>query len=173
MILVLILLFPVLEIYLMIRLSDLFSFWDVVLYFVTMGFFGSLLMRFLGAGTFQQVQAQIQSGKEPSQLLLHRGLMVFGAFLIMIPGVISDFLGLLCLFPGTRHFILWFGRAYLQKKFKAGHVKFYTSGAGFGGFSRGFSNSSGAPFGVRHERDAEVIDIQALESKSEKLKDSE
>ena len=46
-----------------------------------------------------------RSGKAPGATVVDAGLVAVGGLLVFVPGFVSDVVGLLCLFPGTRPLI--------------------------------------------------------------------
>lgn len=90
---------------------------------------------------------------------------MFGGFLFMVPGLLSDFFAILFILPGTRHLLLWYLRGKLDKALKTGSmggIRFQTNV---------FRRERGFPEERPVERDAQVIDIQALSSERKKSDD--
>lgn len=149
--------FPFLEIFLLYKAVMQYSFFDVLMWLITAFILGSIISSFVGRAVLHDIQATMMQGKMPSDRLLHRGMVMFGGFLFMLPGLLSDFLAVFFILPGTRHLLLWYIRAKLQKGLNTGRM------GGIRFESRVFRREQ--PFAEeRYERDAEVIDIQALSS---------
>lgn len=164
--------FPFLEIFLIYKAVMTYSFVDVALWLVTAFVMGSIISSMLGRAALHEIQATMVQGKMPSNRLLRRGMVMFGGFLFMIPGLLSDFLAVLFILPGTRHLILWYLKGKLQNALKAGGV------GNFGGIrfqTRVFRQGQEfreEPFAEeRVERDAQVIDIKALSSERKNSED--
>jgi UPF0716 protein FxsA len=63
---------------------------------------GWLIMRSHGRGTLRRVSAAIAQQRAPTREALDGGLAVFGGFLVMVPGFLSDLFGLLFVLRPTR-----------------------------------------------------------------------
>jgi UPF0716 protein FxsA len=63
---------------------------------------GSVLMRAQGRTAWRRFNEAIAAGKVPAREVLDGALVVFGGLLLLTPGFITDFLGLLLLIPPTR-----------------------------------------------------------------------
>lgn len=167
----LIVLYPFLEIYAFYKFIEAYSFVDALLLVILSGFLGSMIIRLQGQATLGLLQTELAQGRIPKGQILHRALVMLGGFLLFLPGIISDILGVLCILPGSRHLIAWYLKTLIQRGAFRG--RFFTSGFGKG-FGGSFSGSFGNPFGtsgvdlsetsdLRVERDAQVIDIKPTE----------
>ena len=124
-------------------------------------------MSLFGKALLMEAQKSFSGGMLPDSRLLHRILMFVGGFLIFLPGVLSDFVGVLLILPGFRHLAVIFVRFYLAKSIARGSFRFVNMGSR--GFSfRGGSASSNHFEDSKVERDARVIDIEAIESTKNK-----
>ena len=89
--------FPALEIYVLIKLSGVIGWWLLLL--LLMGVvLGGRLVREGGAMVPQRLFAALQSGHAPSLALLFSFRTVLAGLLLIFPGVVSDFLALILLF---------------------------------------------------------------------------
>ena len=98
----------------------------------------------------------------------------------MVPGFLSDAVGIVFILPGTRHLIAAYLKRTLEKKLKSGSFRVFSSGnfGSFGGFG-GFGNAPGAPTGEEAFRDVtprevtgEVIEAEVVSSSSRSSDDS-
>ena len=160
----LIVFYPFLEIYTFYKFVEAYSFLDAVLLVILSGILGSMIIRLQGQATLGLLQTELAQGKIPKGQILHRALVMLGGFLLFLPGIISDVIGVLCILPGSRHVIAWYLKSLIQRGAFRGRV--FTSG-----FGKGFGGSFGGAFGnpgatsantsdLRVERDAQVIDIK-------------
>lgn len=142
------------ELFLLLKLTQVTSFTTTVLMVLFTAGVGSWLIRREGGRAIRRVQTELGQGRVPAEALIDGFCVaVAGAFLIT-PGVLTDSIGLLLLFPPSRALM----RAYLVRRFTrsiaTGNVRVMGgSGAGFGGFSAasgfgGFSaaGAGGTPF---------------------------
>jgi UPF0716 protein FxsA len=88
--------FPTLEIYVLIKLSDFIGWW-LLLVLLSGVVLGSRLVQEAGAMVPQRLFAALQSGHSPSLALLFGFRTVLAGLLFIFPGIISDALALLLL----------------------------------------------------------------------------
>ncbi|TGQ74589.1 MAG: membrane protein FxsA [Mesorhizobium sp.] len=65
-------------------------------------FAGVLLLRHQGFGVMARIRAEMDAARDPSQQLAHGAMIVVAAILLIIPGFISDIVGLLLFLPPVR-----------------------------------------------------------------------
>ncbi len=105
-------LIPVVELYLLIKIGTVIGSINTVLLVIATGFAGAWLARMEGMHTMMKVRLNMQQGIMPAEELMD-ALIIFAAGIVLItPGLITDVLGLLLLWPVTRN---WFKRI-LRKK---------------------------------------------------------
>jgi len=66
------------------------------------GIAGVLLLRHQGFGVMARVRAEMAGGGDPSRQLAHGAMIVVAAILLIIPGFITDIIGLLLFLPPVR-----------------------------------------------------------------------
>ena len=66
------------------------------------GIAGVLLLRHQGFGVMARVRAEMAGGGDPSRQLAHGAMIVVAAILLIIPGFITDIVGLLLVLPPVR-----------------------------------------------------------------------
>ena len=114
-----IILIPILEIYLFIKIgSQIGAFNTVLLVFIT-AIIGVYYAKYEGLNTIKSGFMQIIKNQVPAYEIISGAAIAFAALLLIIPGFATDFLGFLLIFPITRKLI--FGN--LSNKFKKNEVK--------------------------------------------------
>ena len=114
-----IILIPILEIYLFIKIgSQIGAFNTILLVFIT-AFIGVYYAKYEGLNTIRSGFMQIIKNQVPAYEIISGAAIAFAALLLIIPGFATDFLGFLLIFPITRKLI--FGN--LSNKFKKNEVK--------------------------------------------------
>ena len=104
-ILLLIFAVPIIEIYLFIEVgSEIGAFNTLLLIFLT-AFFGIIYARYEGLNTLRSGMSQIIKNELPVYEIISGAALAFAAFLLILPGFATDFLGLLIVFPPTRRLI--------------------------------------------------------------------
>lgn len=96
------LVWPLIELTLLIWLGQRTSVMTVMLFIVGSGLIGSTLLRWQGWRVWHSMQAQARSGENPQRNLLDGALIFAGAVLLIIPGVLSDIVGLSLMIPLVR-----------------------------------------------------------------------
>ena len=119
-VLLLIILIPILEIYLFIKIgSQIGAFTTISLIFVT-AIIGVYYARYEGLNTLKSGVTQIYKNQMPLFELVSGAALAVAAFLLILPGFATDSLGFLIIFPLTRKIIF----QLLSKKTKSEvHIK--------------------------------------------------
>ncbi|WP_394148418.1 FxsA family protein [Shewanella atlantica] len=144
--LVIFILVPVIELNVLIRVGETFGSWTTVgLVFFT-AIVGVSLVRSQGITTLMQVQKKLARGEAPGQEIVEGMMLAVAGLLLLIPGFVTDAIGLLLLTPLTRIPVAGFFYKRMQ-------MKVVNNGGFHGGFGPGPNGTQG-PFG-RHpfERD--------------------
>jgi UPF0716 protein FxsA len=109
-----IILIPILEIYLFIKIgSQIGAFNTILLIFLT-AFIGIYYAKYEGLNTIRSGFMQIVKNQTPAYEIISGAAIAFAAILLILPGFATDFFGFLLIFPITRKLI--FGN--LSNKFK-------------------------------------------------------
>ncbi|MBW9065480.1 membrane protein FxsA [Rhizobium herbae] len=106
---------------------------------------GAALLRIQGFGVLRKIQQASRTGTDPGRQLVHGAMIVIAAFLLIIPGFISDVVGLLLFIPAVRDL----GWSLIKTR-----LTVVTTG-GLGGFSRGL----GPEHGPSQRSGPQVIDL--------------
>ncbi len=109
-------------------------------------FIGVALMKRQGAAVLGHWQTSLRKGEVHTSTLANGVSVILGAFLMLLPGYVTDFAGLLCFAPGLRILI---GQAFLSRL----GTSVFSSG-----FATGFSTRFGATegFSTKHQTDQEA-----------------
>tara|TARA_A100001011_G_scaffold379482_1_gene445552 strand:- start:670 stop:1095 length:426 start_codon:yes stop_codon:yes gene_type:complete len=103
--LLLIILIPILEIYLFIKIgSQIGAFITITLIFIT-AIIGVFYARYEGLNTLRSGVSQIYKNQMPLFELMSGAALAFAALLLILPGFATDLLGFLIIFPLTRKII--------------------------------------------------------------------
>jgi len=104
--LLIIILVPIIEIYLFIKIgSQIGAFSTISLIFIT-AFLGIIYARYEGFNTLKSGMSQIVKNEMPIYEIISGAALAFAAFLLILPGFATDILGLLIIFPPTRKLLL-------------------------------------------------------------------
>ena len=114
-----IILIPILEIYLFIKIgSQIGAFNTILLIFIT-AIIGVYYAKYEGLNTIKSGFVQMIKNQLPAYEIISGAAIAFAAVLLIIPGFATDFFGFLLIFPITRKLI--FGR--LSNKFQKSEMK--------------------------------------------------
>ena len=100
--LLLLVIVPTVELFLLLRLSELTSWWFTFALVVFTGIAGTALARAQGFQTLHRIRSEMGSGKMPTTSVVDAA-MIFGAgLLLMTPGILTDIFGFSLLVPFCR-----------------------------------------------------------------------
>ena len=101
-VILLILLVPVIEIYLFIKIgSQIGAFNTISLIFIT-AIVGFYYAKYEGLNTLKSAIKQIVQNEIPIYEIISGAALAFAALLMILPGFLTDIIGLLIIFPWTR-----------------------------------------------------------------------
>ena len=101
-----IILVPVIEIYLFIKIgSQIGALTTITLIFVT-AILGIVYARYEGLNTLKSAFVQLIKNEIPAYEIVSGAAITFAALLLIIPGFATDIIGFLLIFPLSRKFIL-------------------------------------------------------------------
>lgn len=100
------LVFPLLELFVMIRVGSSIGASATLLLVLAGGVLGVLCIRLAGLTTALNVRQRMAQGEVPSGEMLNGLLLVLAGGLLFLPGFISDVVGLIGLLPITRSLLI-------------------------------------------------------------------
>ncbi|RMG29085.1 MAG: FxsA family protein [Gammaproteobacteria bacterium] len=106
--LVLFLLVPLVEVYLLIRVGQWIGALPTIGLVVFTAVLGAALLRIQGLETLQRFQATLAQGRIPAAELLEGVVLAVSGALLLTPGFLTDTLGFLGLVPGVRRALVRF-----------------------------------------------------------------
>ena len=109
-----IILVPVLEIYLLIKIGSQIGAITTILLIFTTAIIGIYYAKYEGLNTLRSGFSQLSRNETPAYEVISGAAIAFAAILLIIPGFLTDLLGFLLIFPVTRKIIL----GNLTNKFK-------------------------------------------------------
>lgn len=117
---------------------------------IASGVLGVILLRIQGFGVMSRVRKELEAGQDPGRELAHGAMILVAGVLLLIPGFVTDIIGLLLFLPPVRD-LAW--------HFLKGRI--VVSADSFGGFTRPAARSRG-----------KTIDLDANEYSSRPHPDS-
>ena len=104
-ILLLILLVPVIEIYLLIKIGSQIGAITTILLIFTTAIVGIYYAKYEGLNTLKSGFAQLSKNEMPTYEMISGAAIALAALLLIIPGFATDVIGFLIIFPITRRLI--------------------------------------------------------------------
>ncbi|MEM7170103.1 MAG: FxsA family protein [Pseudomonadota bacterium] len=94
---------PLLEIAVFIQVGEQIGVLPTILITVLTALAGTILLRAQGFATLARARAQMDQGIMPAEELFNGVCLLLAAFLLLVPGFVTDVLGLLLFVPAVRH----------------------------------------------------------------------
>ena len=99
---VLLVLWPLVELFVIVKVSDAIGFFWMLLLLIVSWPVGSRIIRHQGRVALRRLRAALASGRTPTDEVLDGALVLLGGLLLLVPGFITDAIGLLLLVSPTR-----------------------------------------------------------------------
>lgn len=106
-------LIPVIELYLLIKVGTIIGGFNTILLVIVTGFAGAWLAKMEGMNTMLKVRTNLQQGIMPAEDLMDALIILIAGLVLITPGLMTDFFGLMLLWPVTRNRF----KQFLRKKF--------------------------------------------------------
>lgn len=103
--LLLFLLFPVLELYVFFQVSTAIGFFPALALIILGSMLGGLVLRVAGIATALRARESLNRGELPAQTMLEGLMLALSGGLLLLPGFISDIIGLVLLLPMSRRLL--------------------------------------------------------------------
>ena len=104
-ILFVIILVPIIEIYLLIKIGGYIGAISTILLIFTTAIVGVYYAKYEGLNTLKSGFLQLSKNETPTYEMLSGAAIAFAAVLLIVPGFVTDVLGFLLIFPISRKFI--------------------------------------------------------------------
>jgi UPF0716 protein FxsA len=116
-------LFPLLELYILFKISAYLGAFQTVALVVFSALLGLVLARFEGLKTLQQISQSLSQGIVPAEEMVDGVLIFVGGILLITPGVLTDLFALVLLIPYTRTIFKRWLRRRFDRVIAAGNVR--------------------------------------------------
>tara|TARA_B100002019_G_scaffold152434_1_gene131395 strand:+ start:1658 stop:2077 length:420 start_codon:yes stop_codon:yes gene_type:complete len=118
-ILIAIILVPIIEIYLLIKIGSQIGALTTILLIFTTAIVGVYYAKYEGLNTLRSGFMQLKNNETPAYEVLSGAIIAFAAILLIIPGFATDILGFILIFPISRKLIFAsFSKKFTKKKNK-------------------------------------------------------
>jgi len=99
---------PLIELYFMLEVGEVFGAFNTVFLVVLTAVIGGVLVRQQGFSTMMRMRETAAKGETPALEMLESGVLLLCGIMLLLPGFITDTLGFLLLIPPVRKaFVLW------------------------------------------------------------------
>ena len=100
-----IILIPIIEIYLLIKIGGQIGALTTVILIFSTAIIGVYYAKYEGLNTLKAGFEQLRKNASPTYEMISGAAIAFGALLLIIPGFLTDIMGFLIIFPISRKFI--------------------------------------------------------------------
>jgi UPF0716 protein FxsA len=97
---------PLLEVYLMIKVGSFIGAFNTIFITILTAVVGMYFVKLQGLSTLKSALENLRIQKSSLSEIVHGFCLVIAAFLLILPGFVTDFFGFLLLIPYTRNLIL-------------------------------------------------------------------
>ncbi|BCJ88025.1 FxsA family protein [Effusibacillus dendaii] len=111
---------PTIEIFVLIQVGKAIGGWQTVFLILLTAVLGAYLAKSQGRATLRRLQIEMASGQPPGNTLLDGICILAGGVLLLMPGFVTDLMGVVLLFPVTRQPIKRWLRRWLGAQFEKG-----------------------------------------------------
>ena len=111
-----IILVPIIEIYLLIKIGSQIGAITTIMLIFTTAIVGIYYAKYEGLNTLKSGFVQLTKNETPAYEVISGAAIAFAALLLIVPGFVTDIFGFLLIFPITRKFL--FGKISKRLKFK-------------------------------------------------------
>jgi UPF0716 protein FxsA len=124
-------LIPLIELYLLVRLSDVIGLGTTIVIVVLSGVVGASLAKAEGLRMIAKWQRDLAEGRMPEDAVVEGLLLLVGGVLLITPGVLTDLTGLLLLVRPVRRRIVLAIKGAIERRMRDGRIRVVHFGDGF------------------------------------------
>ncbi|XID95661.1 FxsA family protein [Paenibacillaceae bacterium WGS1546] len=99
--------------------------WGTLLILIATSLLGAFLLQTEGRKAWREVQRQMQTGQMPGYAMLEGLCVLAGGILLIMPGFLTDIVGLTLILPFTRSAYKLLIYRWLEKLFRSGKFTIY------------------------------------------------
>lgn len=116
---------PVVELALLIKIGTIIGTMNTVVLVIATALLGAYLVRIEGIGVINRFQSNLTEGVFPAEEIIDGAMILIAGALLVTPGVLTDVVGFLLVFPISRRFIKRFLRVYIEKKISDKNIRIH------------------------------------------------
>lgn len=107
---------PLIELGILIEIGSHIGVLNTITLVILTAVVGAYMVRQEGLGVLYRIQKNMNEGQFPADELINGAMILLAGALLLTPGVFTDIIGFLMVFPTSRNFIRKFITRYLEKK---------------------------------------------------------
>ncbi|HEC98539.1 MAG TPA: FxsA family protein [Nitrospirae bacterium] len=114
---------PVIELSLLIKVGSIIGTLNTVIIVLLTAVIGAYLVKMEGLSVMYRIQKNMMEGIFPAEELIDGMMILIAGVLLLTPGFITDTIGFLMVFPGSRNVIKRIARRYFDKRITSIHIR--------------------------------------------------
>jgi UPF0716 protein FxsA len=119
----------VVELALLIKIGTFIGIFNTVILIIVTALVGAYMVKMEGLNVLYRFRENIVRGILPSEEFFDGILILIAGALLITPGILTDFMGFLFVFPPSRGIIKFWIKNYIKRRIESGNFHIY-----FGGF---------------------------------------
>jgi len=116
---------PIIELMLLIKISQLTNIWTTIFIVILTGVLGTALTKSQGSGVLRRIKSDLAQGRIPGDELLNGAFIILGGAMLITPGLITDALGFILVIPFSRNIIKAWGKRKLRRLMDTGRLTIF------------------------------------------------
>lgn len=118
--------FPLIELALLIKIGTIIGVFNTIALIVITALLGTYMVKMEGFNCLYRFQDNLSQGVFPAEELFDGALILVAGALLITPGVLTDLIGFLFVFPPSRRLTKLWIKGYIKKKIERGaiHISF-------------------------------------------------
>jgi UPF0716 protein FxsA len=115
-------LMPILDLYILVKASQSMGFGATIILILATGIAGYYLAKSEGKVILKKINKEMGQGRVPGDEILSGFSILIGGFLLLLPGIITDIIGITMVLPGTRNFYKDYFKRWIQRLINRGYT---------------------------------------------------
>jgi len=116
---------PALELYLIIKVSQVIGAFNTLLIIIFTGILGAFYARQQGVRVMTNIHWEMSEGRLPGDELINGAMLLVGGAFLITPGFLTDITGFALIFPLTRDIIKGSVTEFMRRRIERGDVRIY------------------------------------------------
>mgnify|MGYP000493340857 CR=1 FL=1 len=116
---------PIIDLYILIKASQNMGFWTTIGLIIATGIAGYYLAKSEGKIVLSNINSQLSQGRVPGEELLTGLSILIGGIFLVVPGIVTDIMGITMILPGTREIYKNIIRRYFTNRIKRGNTRIF------------------------------------------------